>query len=39
VETIHDYGAVTAHEAKLIEGMTPDFLEQAEEGFTWAKAN
>lgn len=39
VETIHDYGTVTAHEAKLIEDMTPDLIAQAEKGFTWAGAN
>jgi len=39
VETIHDYGAVNAHEAKLIEDMTPDLIAQAEKGFAWAKAN
>merc|ERR1711976_104475 len=35
VETIHDYGAVNAHEAKLIEDMTPDLIAQAEKGFKW----
>merc|ERR1719251_201937 len=39
VETIHDYGAVTEHEAKLIADMTPDLIAQAEKGFTWSKAN
>merc|ERR1712151_1490346 len=39
VETIHDYGAVTAHEAKLIEDMTPDLIAQAEKGFKFFNAN
>merc|ERR1712060_401422 len=39
VDTIHDYGAVNAHEAKLIEEMTPDLIAQAEKGFEWMKAN
>merc|ERR1719251_817449 len=39
VETIHDYGSVSDHEAKLIADMTPDLIAQAEKGFTWSKAN
>merc|ERR1712238_403567 len=35
VETIHDFGTVSAHEAKLIEDMTPDLIAQAEKGFKW----
>merc|ERR1712204_110779 len=35
VDTIHDYGTVTAHEAKLIADMTPDLIAQAEKGFKW----
>merc|ERR1719350_1934002 len=35
VDTIHDYGAVNAHEAKLIGDMTPDLIAQAEKGFKW----
>merc|ERR1712014_286707 len=36
VETIHDYGAVTAHEKKLIADMTPDLAAQAEKGVKFA---
>merc|ERR1712228_1093304 len=39
VETIHDYGAVNAHEAKLIEDMTPDLIAQAEKGFKFFSGN
>merc|ERR1712137_1370554 len=39
VETIHDYGTVNAHEAKLIEDMTPDLIAQAEKGVEWSAAN
>merc|ERR1712050_690361 len=39
VETIHDYGAVTAHETKLIEDMMPDLIAQAKKGVEWAAAN
>merc|ERR1711948_229867 len=39
VETIHDYGAINAHEEKLIADMTPDLIAQAEKGFAWCKAN
>merc|ERR1719251_323776 len=39
VETIHEYGTVTAHEAKLIEDMTPDLIAQAEKGFKWMSSN
>merc|ERR1711933_486875 len=39
VETIHDYGAVTAHEKKLIEDMMPDLIAQAKKGVEWAAAN
>merc|ERR1712203_1142327 len=39
VETIHDFGTVNAHEAKLIEDMTPDLIAQAEKGFKFFKAN
>merc|ERR1712007_102640 len=37
VESIHDYGAVNAHEQKLIEDMLPDLIAQADKGFAWAK--
>merc|ERR1712176_1723224 len=36
VETIHDYGTVTAHEKKLIADMTPDLAAQAEKGVKFA---
>merc|ERR1719394_1218810 len=36
VETIHDYGTVTAHEKKLIADMTPDLAAQAEKGIKFA---
>merc|ERR1712050_570281 len=39
VEAIHDYGAVTAHEKKLIEDMMPDLIAQAKKGVEWAAAN
>merc|ERR1712228_1008747 len=39
VETIHDYGTVNAHEAKLIEDMTPDLIAQAEKGFKFFSGN
>mmetsp|Transcript_68157 Transcript_68157/g.190278 ORF Transcript_68157/g.190278 Transcript_68157/m.190278 type:complete len:345 (-) Transcript_68157:65-1099(-) len=39
VETIHDYGTVNAHEAKLIEDMLPDLVAQAEKGIKWAAEN
>jgi len=39
VETIHDYGTITAHEAKLIEAMKPDLIAQAKKGVDWAAAN
>merc|ERR1712226_161114 len=38
VEAIHDYGAVTAHEKRLIADMTPDLIAQAEKGFAWMKS-
>merc|ERR1712125_277815 len=37
VDTIHDYGAINAHEEKLIEDMIPDLIAQADKGFAWAK--
>merc|ERR1711933_664476 len=37
VDIINDYGAVTAHEQKLIEDMLPDLIGQAEKGFKWAE--
>merc|ERR1719479_358024 len=37
VDTIHDYGKVTAHEEKLIADMTPDLIAQAKKGVEWAK--
>jgi malate dehydrogenase len=36
VETIHSYGEVTAHEAKLIADMTPDLIAQAKKGVEFA---
>merc|ERR1712066_1212413 len=39
VSTIHDYGSVNAHEAKLIEEMTPDLIAQAEKGFKFFSGN
>jgi len=36
VEAIHEYGAVTAHEKKLIDEMTPDLVAQAAKGVTFA---
>merc|ERR1711948_216071 len=39
VETIHDYGAINAHEEKLIEDMMPDLIGQAKKGVEWAAAN
>merc|ERR1712039_1016347 len=36
VEAIHDYGAVTAHEKKLIYDMTPDLIAQAGKGVKFA---
>merc|ERR1712014_304721 len=39
VETIHDYGTVTAHEQKLIEDMMPDLIAQGKKGVEWAAAN
>mmetsp|Transcript_13014 Transcript_13014/g.33528 ORF Transcript_13014/g.33528 Transcript_13014/m.33528 type:complete len:339 (-) Transcript_13014:137-1153(-) len=36
VETIHHYGKVSDHEAKLIADMTPDLIAQAEKGIAWA---
>jgi len=36
VETIHDYGTVTAHEEKLIADMLPDLQAQAQKGFAFA---
>merc|ERR1712232_425399 len=36
VETIHDYGTVTAHEKKLIADMTPDLAAQAEKDVKFA---
>lgn len=35
VETIHDYGTVTEHEAKLIKDMLPDLVAQAAKGVEW----
>merc|ERR1712125_132181 len=39
VDTIHDYGAINAHEQKLVEDMLPDLIAQADKGFAWAKEN
>merc|ERR1711972_1040322 len=39
VEEIHSYGAVTAHEQKLIDDMMPDLVAQAKKGVEWALAN
>merc|ERR1712113_760835 len=39
VETVHDYGAINAHEQKLVEDMLPDLIAQADKGFAWAKEN
>mmetsp|Transcript_52908 Transcript_52908/g.163725 ORF Transcript_52908/g.163725 Transcript_52908/m.163725 type:complete len:343 (+) Transcript_52908:71-1099(+) len=39
VETIHGYGTVNAHEAKLIADMMPDLLAQADKGIKWAAEN
>jgi len=39
VETIHDFGKVSAHEEKLIADMTPDLIAQAQKGVEWAKAH
>lgn len=39
VETIHDYGTVTEHEAKLIKDMLPDLVAQATKGVEWAGKN
>merc|ERR1712228_698552 len=39
VDTINDYGAVNAHEQKLIEDMLPDLIAQADKGFAWAEEN
>jgi len=39
VETIHDYGTVTAYEEKLIADMKGDLIAQAKKGVEWAKAN
>jgi len=36
VETIHDYGTVNEHEAKLIKDMLPDLAAQAAKGVEWA---
>merc|ERR1712176_1557659 len=36
VETIHEYGTVTEHEAKLIKDMLPDLAAQAAKGVEWA---
>merc|ERR1712032_746778 len=39
VETIHEYGAVTEHESKLIKDMLSDLAAQAEKGIEWAGSN
>merc|ERR1712066_575006 len=39
IETIHGYGAVSAHEEKLINEMMPDLIAQANKGFDFVKAN
>jgi len=39
VEKVHDVGAVSDYEKKLIEDMTADLTSQAEKGFAWAKEN
>jgi len=37
VEKVHDVGAVTDYEKKLIEDMTADLTSQAEKGLAWSK--
>jgi malate dehydrogenase len=37
VETIHDVGAISDYEKKLIADMMPDLVAQAEKGMKWAK--
>jgi malate dehydrogenase len=37
VEQIHHYGAVSAHEQKLIDDMFPDLVAQGKKGVEWAK--
>merc|ERR1712217_314712 len=39
VDVINDYGAVNAHEKKLIDDMLPDLIAQAEKVFKWAEEN
>jgi len=39
VDVVNDYGAVNAHEKKLIEDMLPDLIAQADKGFAWAAEN
>merc|ERR1712125_227441 len=39
VDVINDYGAVNAHEKKLIDDTLPDLIAQAEKGFKWAEEN
>merc|ERR1712014_18790 len=39
VDVINGYGAVSAHEKKLIEDMLPDLIAQADKGFKWADEN
>jgi len=39
VDTIHHYGSVTDHEAKLISDMMPDLVAQAKKGVEWANSN
>merc|ERR1712187_878167 len=39
VDTIHDIGAVTAHEQKFIDDMMPDLIAQAKKGCDFAEAN
>lgn len=39
VDTIHDYGAVSDYEKKLVEDMLPDLIAQGAKGVEWAKEN
>merc|ERR1712050_728698 len=39
VDVINHYGAVSAHEQKLIADMLPALIAQAEKGFKWAEEN
>merc|ERR1712176_826107 len=39
VETVHDVGATSDYEKKLIADMMPDLISQADKGMKWAKEN